>query len=294
MKIATFAGGDDVGGVGYRTATAFNRLKPDWEYRAYCLHPSYLRYPTHTPWTRRSLDDWNAADVHHTHDYIPELGIRRPTVVTFHGTGFRESPDELLAYAGDARILVSTLDLWLAKPADTTWSPQIEDTAALAAMRVPHDGPLRICHAPTNRSLKSTAEFLAACDELPVEVVLIEGKSWAESLTIKATCDILFDQTAYGYGGNSTEAWAMGIPTICGAPDVVMSEYQSRFGYIPFVECTATTIRAAIERLLEPAEREHFSRVGREHAERFHSQEAAIERLAPIYESVAQEGTCMS
>lgn len=288
MKIVTFAGGDDVGGVGYRTATAFNKLKPDWEYYAYCLHPSYLRFPTHTPWTARSIDDWNSADVHHTHDYIPELGVRRPTVITFHGTGFRESPDALLAYAGDARVLVSTLDLWLQKPQDTEWAPQIENIDELAALRVPHDGPVRICHAPTNRALKSTAEFLVACEGLPVEVVLIEGLPWAEALAIKGTCDIVFDQTAYGYGGNSTEAWAMGIPTICGAPDNVLAEYVHRFGQLPFVETTATTIRSAIEQLLEPAEREKWGAIGRKHAERFHSQEAAVARLAPIYEAVSK------
>lgn len=287
MKIVTFAGGDDVGGVGYRTATAFNRLRPDWTYYAYCLHPSYLRYPTHTPWTKQSLHDWNTADVHHTHDYIPNLGVKRPTVITFHGTGFRESPDSLLAYAGDARVLVSTLDLWLQKPADTTWCPQVDDLNGLAQHRQPHDGPLRICHAPTNRALKSTTEFLEACEGLPVEVVLIEGKSWAETLTIKGTCDILFDQTAYGYGGNSIEAWAMNIPTICGAPDNVLTEYQNRFGYIPFLTTTASTIRAAIEQLLHEEERIKYGTIGRTHAERFHSQQACVDLLTPIYQGLA-------
>lgn len=292
MKIATFAGGDDIGGTGYRTATAFNRLRPDWQYRAYCLHPSYLRYPTHTPWDRRGMAYWNAADVRHTHDYVPELTgqTKRPHVITFHGTGFRETPDRHLNYAaekGVARVLVSTLDLWLMRPDDVEWMPQIEDVDALAAMRTPHDGPLRICHAPTNRDLKSTAEFLEACEGLPVEVVLIEGKSWAESLAIKATCDILFDQTLYGYGGNSTEAWAMGIPTVCGAPDNVLAEYERRFGYIPFVQATAATIRAAIEQLLDAAEREKYGRLGSEHARRYHSQEAGVARLTPIYESLA-------
>lgn len=294
MKIVNYLPFDDIGGAGYRTATAFNKLKPEWEYHSYRGAPSYLQFPEHTPWHWPSIiADWNTADVVHVHDHLPDVSNRRPTVVTFHGTGYRENPDTLLTMAQKkkATVLVSTLDLWLLHPDDTTWMPQIDDLDHLATLRVKQDGPLRIGHAPTNRSLKSTAEFLAACErlshEIDLEVVLIEGKPWAEALTLKGTCDVIFDQTAYGYGGNAIEAWGMSIPVVCGAPDDTLAEYQRRFGYLPFVTAEQHTILEALQILTDPAQRDHWGAAGRAHADQYHSQQAGVELLTPIYETKA-------
>lgn len=292
MKVINYLPYDDIGGVGYRTASAFNRHRPNWTYHAYRGAPSYLQYPEHTPWDwRHIVDDWNTADVVHVNDHIPTVGRQRPTVVTFHGTGFRETPAEHLKLARDARVLVSTLDLWLLAPNDTTWMPQMDDLDWLATFRKPHNGPLRIGHAPTNRALKSTHQFIEACkvlsETIPVEMVMIEGLSWHECLTLKGTCDILFDQTAYGYGGNAIEAWAMGIPVVCGAPDDTLAEYDRRFGDIPFVAAEQHTIRDALLDLVEPAARAQWGTKGRAHAERYHSYKVGVERLAPIYEEVS-------
>lgn len=292
MRVVNFLPYDDIGGVGYRTATAFNRHRPDWTYHAYRGAPSYLQYPEHTPWHWPSIvDDWNQADVVHVNDHIPTVGNKRPTVVTFHGTGFRETPDVHLRIADGARVLVSTLDLWLLKPDDTTWMPQIDDLDQLAGYRKPQNGPLRIGHAPTNRSLKSTHQFIDACErlgrELPIEMVMIEGMAWEDCLTLKGTCDILFDQTAYGYGGNAIEAWAMGIPVVCGAPDDTLAEYDRRFGHIPFVTAQQNTIYDALLELTDPTERTLWGATGRTHVETYHSQWTGVERLTPIYEAQA-------
>lgn len=295
VKILSYSPYDDTGAFGYRMATAFNKLRPDWEYRAVRGAPSYLQFPAHTEWDWPSiLKYWNTADVVHVHDHLPKVGRRRPTVVTFHGTGFREDPAGhlRLAQAANAVPLVSTLDLWLLAPDDVEWAPQIDDVEQLASYRIPQEGPLRIGHAPTNRLLKSTDLFLAACDRLKadgldVEVVLIEGKPWAECLPIKGTCDIFFDQTAYGYGGNAIEAWAMGIPVICGAPEPTLTEYERRFGRLPFVLADPSTIYEALCALLNPADRTLWGVTGRRHVETYHSQLAGVERLTDIYTRAA-------
>lgn len=289
MKVTNYLPYDDIGGVGFRSARAFNQFT-DWDYKAYAGAPSYLQFPQHTPFDwNQIVYDWNHSDVVHVHDHLPRVGEPRPTVVTYHGTGFREQSDFLLAMSlkAGAQVLVSTLDLWLLHPGETTWMPQMDDLGQLATYKQPHEGKIRVGHAPTNRSLKSTAEFLKACDGLPVEVVLIEGKPWEESLRVKGTCDILFDQTAYGYGGNAIEAWAMNIPVICGAADNTLDEYRRRFGYLPFVETTRYTIEQAIEQLLDPLERTHWGHVGRAHAEKYHSYRAGVARLKPIYQALA-------
>lgn len=300
MKIFSYSPFDDVGAFGYRMASAFDQHGPaGWEYRAVRGAPSYLQFPAHDEW---NWDDivrwWNTADVVHVHDHIPTVGRRRPMVVTFHGTGFREAPAAhlMMAAAAGARPLVSTLDLFLLAPDDVTWCPQIDDLDALAAHRTPPhpDGVVRIGHAPTNRLLKSTDLFLQACTDLqeagaPLEVVLIEGKPWAEALTLKGTCDVLFDQTAFGYGGNAIEAWAMRIPVICGAPDATLAEYERRFGQLPFVTATPTveSIRTAIESLLSVDARTAWGDRGRVHAETHHSYEVGVRRLVEIYQATS-------
>lgn len=289
MQVVHFLPYDDVGGVGYRSATALERYQPSWKVTAYAGAPSYLQFPQHSPWDwSRIMRDWRDADIRHTHDHRPNYQGIPANVVTYHGTGFRENPQQLLDHAGDAKVLVSTLDLWLQAPDHTTWIPQMDDPA-LIGHRKPQGGPLRIAHAPTNRALKSTHEFLQAAETLahyyPIEVVLIEGKIWQEALTIKGTCDVLFDQTAYGYGGNSVEAWHMGIPTICGAPDQVIEEYERRFGYLPFYYTRADTILEALADMLDPDTRTAYGKLGLEHAHKWHSYEAGAEALTDIYES---------
>lgn len=290
MRVVHYLPFDDIGGVGYRSATALNKLEPGWRVAAYRGAPSYLQFPEHTAWDWSSIErDWIRADIRHSHDHLAMVQGVPANVVTFHGTGFRENPVGLLEHAQGARVLVSTLDLWLLAPDDVEWMPQIDDLDALAAHRAPQDpARIRIGHAPTNRSLKSTAEFLTACEQLqregaPIDVVLIEGLPWQEALALKGTCDVVFDQTAYGYGGNAIEAWAMRIPVICGAPESTLAEYVRRFGLLPFMHATKATIKDSIEQMLDSSQRSYWGQIGREHAERFHSQQAGVERLRSIY-----------
>lgn len=293
MKVIHYLPYDDVGGVGFRTARALNRHRPDWQVNAYQGAPSYLQFPHHSRWHWPTIArQWLEADIRHSHDHRAEIAAVKANVVTFHGTGFREGPAAALAHAGDARVLVSTLDLWLQAPDDVVWMPQMDDLDALASHRVVTDPDrVRVGHAPTNRALKSTHEFLAACERLqaqgaPLDVVMIEGMSWADAVALKGTCDVVFDQTAYGYGGNAIEAWAMGLPVICGAQDETLAEYERRFGRMPFVLADAGSIENALEHLLNSARRDHWGRVGRQHVERFHSQQAGAERLAEVYATV--------
>lgn len=295
MRVLSYSVFDDVGGTGYFMADAFNALRPDWRYEAVRGAPSYLAYPEHTTWQWGNiLDAWANADVVHLHDGFHNIPVsRRGLVVTYHGTGFREQPDSLLRAQALHRAvgLVSTLDLWLLRPDDVTWNPIGVDIDHLATYRKPHTGPLRIGHAPTNRALKSTEALIAAVEKVQtyadVELVLIERQPWAECLRLKGTCDVYFDQTAYGYGTNTIECWAMGIPAIVGAQDATLEEYHRRFGVLPFVLADPGTIVEAIDKLLDPTTRALYSDLGRRHVRLFHSQRALVDRLVPIYEAAA-------
>ena len=297
MKALSYSVYDDIGGLGWGLASAFRKLT-DWEYRQVCGQPSYLDFPQADHWDWPQIVKWwKAADVVHLHDGYHQLPSKRHGIVcTYHGIGFRGNPGWFLRQQEQHRAtgLVSTLDLWLLAPSETTWCPAPYDLDWLHSFRHPlrrPDGPLRIGHAPTDRSIKHTAEFLAACEqfgrETPVEVVLIEGMSWRDCLEVKGSCDIFYDQCAFTYGGNSIEAMAMGIPVLNGAPDATLAEYERRFGDLPFVLVDPGSILEGLRMLASPYARDAWGRRGRRHVEQFHSQRAVVDLLTPIYRDAA-------
>ncbi len=298
MKLLSYSPYDDTGMLGYNLAAAWDECRPQDTYHAVCGAPSYLKFPQHDPWRWNDIVQWwNEADAIHLHDGFHAMPApREGLVVTWHGTGFREASSVLLdqQHAAKATGTVSTLDLWLLAPDDVMWLPAPHDTASYATIRnttPPNTGPLRIGHAPTNRYLKHTDAFLAACEKLAeheeIEVVLIEGVDWVDSIHLKATCDIWYDQVAFGYGGNGIEAMSMGIPVVCGAQDATLNEYHRRFGTLPFVLADAGSIYSGLLTLLDEESRTFWGLRGIEHAARFHSYDAVTDLLAPVYERAA-------
>ncbi len=300
MKLFSYSPYDDTGMLGYNLATMWDQCRPHDTYHAVCGAPSYLHFPQHDPWDWKNIVRWwDEADVVHLHDGFHQMPRKRGgLVVTWHGTGFRESSDILLAQQHEhfAVGTVSTLDLWLLAPDDVAWLPAPHDTDNYRSIRnaVPAiRGPLRIGHAPTNRALKHTDVFLAACERLAqeaeIEVVLIEGADWVDSITLKATCDIWYDQLAFGYGGNGIEAMAMGIPVVCGAADATLVEYERRFGSLPFALADAGTVYDALAMLMEPENRGFYGLRGIAHTTAWHSYSAVADRLEPLYAWAADQ-----
>lgn len=301
MNVLSYSPADDTGGVGWFMASAF-RDDPRVNYRQVTGSPSYLQYPSQNAWhTFTVLDMWQRADVVHLHDGfwgVNDMAFApKPLVVTWHGTGFREHYPANVREQKDygAVGLVATLDLWLKAMDDVTWCPAplpLDELAALAAPLPGEPGvdrPLRVGHNPTNRALKSTPAFLAACERIgsDIEPVLVERQPWSVSLAVKATCDAYFDQTMFGYGQNSIEAWAMGLPVVCGGEPWTMEEYQRRFGYIPFIRTEEPGIEEALRELLDPITRKAYGQLGNRHAQTYHSQAAGRALLRPIYEEAA-------
>ncbi len=93
------------------------------------------------------------------------------------------------------------------------------DYAPLVEYQAPTvDESIRIGHAPTNRAAKGTAQILDSLERLkkdfPIEIVLIEKMPHPDALRTKARCHLFIDQIGeLGYGMNSLESLAMGIPT---------------------------------------------------------------------------------
>lgn len=261
----------------------------------------YFRFPIDILWDghsqRQVRELAKAADVIHLNNTwraYTHLGlVHKPALLHHHGSLLRSDPEKMMAVAKRYRMTqaVSTIDLTRYAPDELHWLPTAYDIDALAAMRPAkrRAGPIRIVHCPTNRALKATDTFMRAVGALQatgvsVEAILVEGKTNAEVLAIKADADIVFDQLAYGYGCNAVEAWAMSVPVISGADDWTLGAMEKRFGGSPFFLADEHSLRSRILELVEsPALRKEWGAIGRAHVERYHAERPAIERLAELY-----------
>lgn len=299
MKIFVASSGQDTGGQGYRIKRAFERLT-DWRVRAMHMTDTFIRYPHDLRWDAELAGRmYDEADVvHHKNG----LGLyerfqgnsTKPAVMHHQGTRLRENPaqanDE--ARSVGAVQVVSTVDL-LADVDNGVWLPSPYDLDAIREKyRNPQGGKIRIGHAPTARKAKGTDAILKTLDHLSrwydFEVDLIEWVSWKVCLSRKGQCDIYIDQITHGYGNNSIECFAMGIPVVSGWSDPAdRDRFVEQTGEEPpFVEVTPDTLQTQLVKLLsDPDLREEYGARGRAFAERWHSEEKCVEIMKPVYEN---------
>lgn len=260
---------------------------------------AYFEFPRDILWDRTTDAEVrrlaNEADVIHLNNNwraYKLLHLRKPALLHHHGSLFRNNPGVLLNVAKAYRFVqaVSTHDLLRYSP-DLEWLPTAYDIDALRefgeANRREPDGRIRVVSAPTNRAYKSTDLLEKAVAKLqkkglPVDLVLIEGKTWAECMSVKATADIYFDQVILGYGCNAVEAWGMGIPVIAGADPWTLDRMRQDFP-LPFYESTEDTIGEAIEALMDPMLRAKYAGKGFEHVETWHAEKPALTKLVELY-----------
>ena len=156
----------------------------------------------------------------------------------------------------------------------------------------PHD-TIRIIHSPTLKKLKHTDLFLEIMGRIMkkhdnVELVMVEGKTNAECLKIKASCDICYDQLLLQYGTNALESWALGIPCIVGSP--FKKQIKDTVGYIPYYEATESTLYDAIEELVvNEKKRRDYAELGMKYVKEFHDYPVVAERAIKIYERALKE-----
>ena len=264
----------------------------------------YQQMPADIIWTRNNFAEIRelatAADVIHYNNNYASAHRRvvpwgKPALLHHHGSLFRNNPKDLLAKARHLGAVqaVSTVDLMHIAPHLLHWLPTAYDVDSLVEFGAKHrrkpDGRIRVVSCPTNRVYKSTAALEAAvaklqADGLPVDLVIVEGKPWAEAMAIKATADIYFDQVILGYGCNAVEAWGMGIPVIAGADEWTLAKMTELWGRLPFYTATEATIGDAIATLAgSKAKRTGYAKAGMAHVRRHHDELPALARLAELY-----------
>lgn len=315
--------GADTGGAAIREIEAFRSpagraLDLGWEVRGMVAATNYIAYQEDVPHSLSRLEAlYNAADVIHLNHTLHghlwyDKGREKPTILEHHGLhkgSFDIDFPGAIAQATRMGCIQigSTANLELFGP--ITWAPIPYDLNALAKIRAQalagarskagafaqghaDDDVLTIAHAPTNRAVKSTEVFIAAVNQLiavglPVRPLLIEKKSHAECLQLKAKADIFVDQLTLGYGCNAIEAWGMGIPVIGGVTNHKWRRHMiARWGSMPLFEATEENLAKRITALvISQRLRQEFAELGLAHVRRWHTQAGHVKLMSEIYSS---------
>lgn len=263
---------------------------------------AYFDFPTDIIWDRHTEEDIRKlaeeADVIHLNNSelaFRHFRLKKPALLHHHGSLFRSNPKRLLDLAKHYKWVqaTSTIDLLRYAPDVLTWLPSAYDVDEMQAFakandRAP-DGRILIVHCPTNRELKHTDLLIAAVAELqseglPVDLELVEGRPWAESLAAKARADIVFDQLLWGYGCNGIEAWAMGKSVVAGADDWTLAEMRRQWGDLPFLLADEVTLKGVLRQIVtDPELRAQYAGQGHQHVRTYHDERPALAKLAELY-----------
>lgn len=261
--------GYDPGNAAYRFHTAVNECSPHASafVRYLTTNNNPFACPTQIDATRdmatvRAL--LLSADVVHCHvdqALTQNAGLpRRPRagqviVRHYHGTRFNaigtqvRDEDQYPMVAAtqddlDGYVLVGArLTVCALRPGRIQWLPITVPVDRYAAM-VPAGErpwprrPFRIAHSPTKTLIKGTDALLQVCKRLtkrgiPVEPLLIQRRTHAEALRLRAEADASFDAFALGIQGSGLEAAAMGQPVVAGDA-AVAALYREHLGEVPY------------------------------------------------------------
>ncbi len=141
--------------------------------------------------------------------------IKARKIALEYADGIFVSTPDLLEFLPGAKLLPQPIDL-------EHFASLSQNQGASAPPGQPGvDRPVRIAHAPSNRTIKGTDTIIAAVERLQrrglkVQLVLVENQSHAGAIAACNRCDLAVDQLLVGtYGQYAVEMMALGKPTFC-------------------------------------------------------------------------------
>lgn len=157
--------------------------------------------------------------------------------------------------------------------------------------RPPANGPVRVIHSPTDRSIKGTHYVVEAVEKLraagvAVELILVEGVSREEARRMYESGDIFIDQLLIGwYGGFAVEAMALARPVLCYIREEDLPFVPADMAAeLPIVRTTPQTLAADLRRLVEDASlRREIGERGRAFVEKHHHPVEIARRMVELY-----------
>jgi glycosyltransferase involved in cell wall biosynthesis len=211
---------------------------------------------------------------------------RRGSVVHFLGSDIRGKSREGLEFGRRAGAqIVGSYDALRWVPEAEVLPPGI-DLGAFTPVP-PGDGakPL-VVHAPSSRRRKGTEHVIAACEQLGVELDLVEGVRHDEARARYERADIVVDQLNAGwYGMFAIEAMALGKPVVTFLREESVRATEEALGVeVPIVSATRETLAHRLGPLVESAdERKRVGSASRAYVERVHDLDRNTDRLLDIY-----------
>ncbi len=163
--------------------------------------------------------------------------------------------------------------------------PGIDVASIAVAPSSDRERPL-VVHAPSSRAKKGTEHVIAACEELNVDLELVEGLDHREAFERYRAADIVVDQLNAGwYGVFAIEAMALGKPVVTFLHDEAVRRTEEAFGVeVPIVAATTDTLADVLRPLVEsPDERRRIGAASRAYVERVHDLAPMTDRLLDLY-----------
>jgi glycosyltransferase involved in cell wall biosynthesis len=153
--------------------------------------------------------------------------------------------------------------------------------------RPPSNNPRPVVvHAPSNRDKKGTRYVIEACEQLPVELDIVEGVNHEEARERYARADIVVDQLNAGWHGVfALEAMALGKPVLARLDPQTVDQSAEGYGIrVPIVPATKDDLVEALRPLVEsPALRRELGAASRAYVEQVHDIDHVADRLLAIY-----------
>jgi len=212
--------------------------------------------------------------------------LRKRSVMHFLGSDIRGRSSAELAWAqrAGARV-VGSYDAIRWVPDAHVIPPGIDVRGIQPAPPTDRGRPV-VLHAPSSRARKGTEHVVAACEELDVELEIVEGLDHREAFERYRNADVIVDQlTAGWYGVFAIEAMALGKPVVTFLHDEAVRKTEEAFGIdVPIVNATADTLAGVLRPLLESAEeRRRVGLASRAYVEEVHDLERMTDRLLALY-----------
>jgi glycosyltransferase involved in cell wall biosynthesis len=215
--------------------------------------------------------------------------LRKKSVFHYLGSDIRGKTPAQLAYGkrADAEI-VGSFDA-------IQWVPEANVVPPGLDLREftpvpPSDSPRPlVVHAPSNREKKGTRFVIEACEQLPVELDIVEGVPHEEARARYARADIVVDQLNAGWHGVfALESMALGKPVVTYLKPEVVDRSAAGFGVrLPVVPATKETLVDALRPLVtEPALRREIGAASRAYVEQVHDIDRVADRLIAVYRSL--------
>jgi glycosyltransferase involved in cell wall biosynthesis len=215
--------------------------------------------------------------------------FRKKSVFHFLGTDIRGKTPEQLAYGKRAGAeIVGSYDA-------IRWVPEAHvvpvglDLSKYEPAPLPDNRPLRVVHAPTSRQKKGTEWIVKACEQLPVELDVVENTRHDHAIERYKQADIVVDQLNAGwYGVFAIEAMALGKPVVTFLHDEAVRRTEQAYDIdLPLVPTTKETLAATLASLVESAElRREIGQKSRAYVERVHDADRVADQLIEIYRSL--------